>query len=145
MDADTATCAVFGRRLDSQLQTSKLLAFPVHGLERRRRFRQKLRVVYLHPDRSVRAYQRAFGTLNAKVRLPGWNLQRNVAFFPTGCVRWKRPIDREGTHRQHVAATRNDGSCDILNESWRSCSHCGWTLQMAADQMGYGHLGQILQ
>ena len=76
-------------------------------------------IVDLLADDSMRANEDALAALDAQVRFPNRNFQRDIALFPLGCCRGIGAIDGHRADWQAVAFSRDDRTQHIADEFGR--------------------------
>ena len=103
VDADAAAGAVFGRDLDGILEAGPLFVARRGGLERGGSAFQLLRIVDLDADHRVRTNHGALAALDADVRVPDGNFEREIALLPLGGSSGEGAVDGEGADGQLVA------------------------------------------
>ena len=77
----------------------------------------------------MRAHQRALVALDAKVRIPHWDLQRDVALLPLRSAGREGSVDREDADRQLVTAPGDDLRGHLVHELGRLLGHDGRHLE----------------
>ena len=100
LDADAAAGAVVGRNLDGHPHPRQVLRAPLLRPEAGRRPDERLRLVDLHPDRSVRADERALGAVDADRLVPDRELLGEVALLEMGRAEREGAVDGERADRQ---------------------------------------------
>ena len=96
VDADAAAGAVVGGDLDAQqVRRVQLAGLEVLGQEAVRGPVERVRLEHLHPDRGVRAHDRALAAVDADLRVPDRDLGRDRALLVLG-----RPGREGAVHRQ---------------------------------------------
>ena len=123
VDAQVAARAVLRRDLDREVLALVLVALEQRRLERRRRARQRALVVDLRANRRVRADERALVALDADLRVPDRNLERDVALLPFRGRHRPRAVDGERADRQQVALAGQHDRGHLLHEIRRLLRH----------------------
>ena len=119
------------------------LGLVLDGLESRRLLLQQLRVDDLSADGGVRAHQRAFVALDAEVRVPHRDLQRDVALLPLRSAGREGSVDRKSADRQLVAAAGDDLRGHFVHELGRFLGHDGRHLEAARHRLRVVHLLEV--
>ncbi len=104
VDADAAARAVVGGDLDRHLHPRQVPVAPVLGGEAFRGAVERLGREHLHPDRGMRADDRALGAVDADGRIPDRDLLGDRALLEAGGADRERAVDREGADGEGVAA-----------------------------------------
>ena len=104
VDADPAARAVVGRDLDRHLHSREVLVAPVLHRKAVGRAVELLGREDLHPDRCVRADDRALGAVDADRGIPDRDLVGDGALLVAGGSDRERAVDRERAHGQGLAA-----------------------------------------
>ena len=103
LDADPAAGAVVGRDLDRHRHPGQVLRAPLLRAEARGRADELGRVVDLHPDRRVRADERALGAVDAELLVPDRQLVGEVPLLEVGGAEREGAVGRQRAHGQPVA------------------------------------------
>ena len=107
LDADPAAGAVVGRDLDRHRHARQVLRAPLLRAEARGRAGELGRVVDLHPDRRVRADERALGAVDAERLVPDRQLVGEVALLEVGRAEREGAVGGQRAHGQLVALARD--------------------------------------
>ena len=116
LDADPAAGAVVGRHLDRHPAPGSSRSFHSLWSEAVGGVGRHVGVEDLHPDRAVRAHERALRAVDADRRVPDRDLARDRSLLPTGGVGGEGAVDREGRDRQEIALAGEHGGRDPLHE-----------------------------
>ena len=115
--AEATTRAVVGRDLHCQRHARHVTAAERFRLQHARIGELELvRFVDLHPDRSMRAHDRALATIDAQVRFPDGDLGRHRALLDVRGAGREHAIGRQRAHGQQVAFARQHPGGHPLNE-----------------------------
>ena len=119
LDADAATGAIFRRHLNRVLEALPFFVAGLGGFERLRSALQFFRVVNLDADDRMRTNHGALSALNADLRIPGRDFERQVALLPFRGSGGKSAVDWKCAHRQFVATSRIDHAQHVALEFGR--------------------------
>ena len=115
-DADAAAGAVFRRYLNRVLEALPFFVAGLGGLESRRRALQFFGVVNLDADDRVRTNHGALSALDADLRIPGRDFERQVALLPFRGSGGEGAVDGKCADRQFVAASGIDHAQHVALE-----------------------------
>ncbi len=116
LGAQAAPGAVVRGDLDGDPQTGEVLLLRGAGLEGGGGVGEQRRVERGHPDRGVRADQRALAAVDAQVRVPDGQFVGDAALLVAGGADGEGAIDRQGADRQQFALAGHDAGGDLLDE-----------------------------
>ena len=100
-------------------------------------------VVHLRPDRGVRAHERALVALDADLRIPDGDLEREVPLLPFRRPDRPRAVDREGAHGKQVALAGQHHRGHLLHEVRRPLGDHRRTRARGARRLRHGNLVQV--
>ncbi len=145
LDAQRTAGAIFRRDLQRVGQAGKFLPLGRRVLERRRRILEPRRVIDFGADDRVRANQHALAALDARLFVPGGNLERNVALFPLRRAGGESAVYRNLADGHVVAQPGDHGRRDLLDERGRLGRHGRPDVERARHLVRHLDLVQILQ